>query len=402
MCRGDLVNNLTDPARAYGRIRLFFDDLATLVDTQSAYLPVGIHLKDNETSSSHPMVNQLVQTTPRAIGIWLLVCCALIFVMVVLGGVTRLTHSGLSMVQWRPVTGALPPLNHAAWQQAFEDYKQYPEYQKLNQDMDLAGFKSIFWYEYLHRLLGRVIGLVFLLPFLYFLIRKRIPPGLTPRLVAIFILGGFQGLLGWYMVKSGLVDRPDVSQYRLTAHLGAAFLIYAYSFWVALGLLFPIQETCSSRGALLLRTLSLILLGLIAIAALSGGLVAGLDAGFAYNTFPLMGGRLVPEGLLMMQPPVRNLFENLITVQFDHRVLAILVLVSTVALWLWSLRLELPARGKMALHCLVAAVTAQVMLGISTLVLVVPVPLAAAHQAGALVLLTASVWVVYELGRGAR
>ncbi|MDH3441694.1 MAG: COX15/CtaA family protein, partial [Gammaproteobacteria bacterium] len=219
----------------------------------------------------------------RIVARWLLVCCALVFVMVVLGGVTRLTGSGLSMVDWRPVTGILPPLSDAAWQETFEMYQATPEFQKVNSDMDVNDFKGIFWLEYLHRLLGRTIGIVFLLPFLFYAWRGYIRRDEWPKYTAMFVLGGLQGVLGWYMVKSGLVDNPNVSQYRLTAHLVAAFMIYAYMFWVAMSLLYP--STSADRHPWYGKTLALTTL--ITITVISGGFVAGLKAGKIYNTFPM-------------------------------------------------------------------------------------------------------------------
>jgi cytochrome c oxidase assembly protein subunit 15 len=339
-----------------------------------------------------PILNR--DHSARAIASWLLICCALILFMVVLGGVTRLTHSGLSIVEWKPITGVLPPLTHAEWEGAFQDYQQYPEYQKLNRDMTLEGFKSIFWLEYLHRLLGRLLGLVFFVPFLYFLFRGKISEVLLPRLLFIFMLGGSQGLLGWYMVKSGLVDRPDVSQYRLTAHLGLAFLIYGYILWVALGLL---RYGNHPTGTYNLRKALSGLTVLIFLTVLSGGFVAGTDAGFVYNTFPLMDGRWIPEGILQLSPAWRNLFENVITIQFVHRLMAITTFCCIVSAWLWALGLPLPSRVRSAFHCLFGAGILQVIIGVSTLLFVVPVPLAAAHQAGAMILFSAALWVSHEL-----
>jgi cytochrome c oxidase assembly protein subunit 15 len=322
----------------------------------------------------------------------------MIAAIVILGGVTRLTHSGLSIVEWKPLAGVLPPLSQADWETAFRHYQHYPEYKKLNPDMTLGGFKAIFWIEYLHRLWGRLIGLVFLLPLFYFLVKGWIGKALLPRLIIMLVLGGLQGVLGWYMVMSGLVDRPDVSQYRLTAHLGLAFLIYGYIFWVALGLLHPQPHYGDRRG---LRWAVGGLLGLIFITVLSGGFVAGLDAGFAYNTFPLMGGHLIPQGLFSLEPLPRNLFEDLTTVQFDHRLLAILSLLTTTSVWIGgSLTVSLPQRTRLALHTLMAAAVGQVGLGIATLLWVVPLPLAVAHQAGALVLFTVTLWVLHELRAG--
>jgi len=257
----------------------------------------------------------------RRIALWLLACCALVFIMVVLGGVTRLTRSGLSIVEWDPIMGAIPPLSAPQWEATFDKYKQTPEYQKVNTGMSLSEFKSIFWVEYAHRLFGRSIGLAFLLPFLYFLLKGSIKRPLVPKLVIMFVLGGLQGALGWYMVRSGLVDEPRVSAYRLTAHLALAVVIYSYIFWTALGLLFPAEAKAGARG---LRRFGIAATGLIFAMILSGGFVAGNKAGFAFNTFPLMNGRFAPEGLYALQPWWTNLFENIATVQFNHRLIAYL------------------------------------------------------------------------------
>ena len=260
--------------------------------------------------------------------------------------------------------------------------------------MDLDGFKRIYWYEFSHRLLGRTIGTVFLIPFLFFLVKGWVQRPLIPKLAIMFILGGLQGLLGWYMVKSGLVDNPHVSQYRLTAHLGLAVLIYAYMLHVALGLWYGRQKTTVVSSFVQRAT------GLLGIAVfltiLSGGFVAGLKAGYAYNTFPLMDGRWVPEFIFMQQPLWRNFFENIATVQFDHRVLATLVFIGVIILWVTGMRQQLPAASRTGLHLVLAAALIQVTLGISTLLMHVPIVLAAAHQGGALLLLTA---VIYARNR---
>lgn len=340
----------------------------------------------------------------RAIGLWLLLCCAMVFVMVVIGGVTRLTQSGLSMVEWQPFT-VLPPLSETQWLETFENYRQFPEYQKRNLGMSLEEFKAIYWPEYIHRMWGRLIGVVFLIPFLYFLIRGRIRGPLVPQLATIFALGALQGALGWYMVKSGLVDMPYVSQYRLTAHLGMAFLIYVYMLWVAMGLLWPRPGPTPEPVRQRLRWPMRLLGTLVVITVLSGGLVAGLKAGYIYNTFPLMDGHLLPPGFLMQEPAIRNVFENPVTVQFNHRLLAMLVLL--VVAWTWwralALGAALPPGTRLAFHALLAAVGLQLALGISTLLLKVPVALGAAHQGGAAVLLTALLAVLHQLyGRTAR
>lgn len=335
--------------------------------------------------------------TQKPIAIWLLVCCATVFAMIVLGGVTRLTGSGLSMVQWEPIMGVLPPLSQNEWQETFRLYQQFPEFQLKNFNMSLDEFKSIFWFEYAHRLLGRSIGIIFFLPFMFFLTTKKINKALTPKLIAMFILGGLQGLMGWYMVKSGLVDDPRVSQYRLTAHLFLAIIIYAYMFWVALSILFPKTDAYDSGIDSKLARLSSIITSIILITIISGGFVAGTHAGFAFNTFPLMNGQIIPDGIFSLTPVWRNFFENIITIQFDHRILATLLFLIIPTFWFKSRKLNLKPVTQMGIHILLAALIVQISLGISTLLLVVPVALGAAHQAGAVILLTASLFVTHQL-----
>jgi len=334
----------------------------------------------------------------RPVALWLLACTALVFVMIVLGGLTRLTHSGLSMVDWRPITGILPPLTEADWERAFAAYRQYPEYREINRGMDLAGFQSIFWLEYVHRLWGRLIGVAFLLPLLCFVLSGRIQRTLAWRLGGVFVLGALQGALGWFMVRSGLVDRPDVSQYRLAAHLGLALVLYGYLLWVALGLLRPPAAAASRRLRGARREVAALGCAVV-LTALSGAFVAGTGAGLAYNTFPLMGERLVPAGLLALEPALRNLFENIVTVQFVHRVLALATFAGVVVVWRRLLRRPLEGAQRAGAHALLAAGVLQVSLGISTLLLHVPVALAAAHQAGALLLLGACLLLLRALGR---
>lgn len=334
----------------------------------------------------------------RQIAAWLLFCAALIFVMVVLGGVTRLTRSGLSIVEWDPIMGAIPPLTQMQWEDTFGKYQRTPEYRKINLGMSLDEFKSIFYVEYAHRLLGRLIGAVFLVPFLYFLIRRRIARELVPKLVTMFVLGGLQGVLGWYMVQSGLVDIPRVSPYRLTAHLALAVVIYAYILWVALGLLYPETE----EDAVKLKSLRGFATGvtaLIFLMILSGGFVAGNKAGFAFNTFPLMDGHFFPAGMWAMQPVWVNLFENIATVQFNHRLLAYLLASVIPIFWWTAIRLPLSQSTRRALHLLLAWLAVQITLGVATLLYIVPIPLAAAHQAGALVLFTLAIVVNHRLHR---
>jgi len=332
------------------------------------------------------------------IALWLLAVCALVFSMVIVGGLTRLTGSGLSMVEWNPATGFIPPMNQADWQSLFDKYRQFPEFVHVNPDMDLAGFKDIFWLEFIHRVLGRVIGLAFLLPFLYFLFRRMIPRRLTLRLATIFFLGGMQGLLGWYMVKSGLIDDPHVSQYRLTAHLMLAVLIYALMLWTALDLLRDDKSGISQPPPdNPLAVPAMWLSGLVLLTMTSGGLVAGLKAGLIYNTFPLMGDSLIAPGVYASLPWYQAMFEDAITVQFNHRLLAITTFTMIVIFWLRAKRLELPPQVRMSLHLMLAMAFVQVTLGISTLLLRVPVQLGAAHQAGALLLLTSVLIAAHSL-----
>ena len=331
---------------------------------------------------------------PGAVAVWLFLCCALVLAMVVVGGVTRLTHSGLSITEWQPIVGALPPRDQAQWQDAFAKYMATPEYRKINRGMTLDAFKPIFWWEYVHRLLGRLIGAAFLLPLVVFVAQRKVPPGYASKLAGIFLLGGLQGAMGWYMVKSGLVDDPHVSQFRLTAHLGFAFLIFGAMLWVGLSLVFP-------RGAAVaapLRRFAYGLAALVFLMALTGGFVAGIRAGLAYNTFPLMNGRLIPADIWIIDPWWRNFFWNMATVQFDHRLIAWSLALLVPLLW-WRLgaTTPMPPRVHAARHLLLAMLAIQIGLGISTLLMVVPLPLAAAHQAGALLLFAAALNLAHAL-----
>jgi heme a synthase len=362
-----------------------------------------------ELSRAIPATRPPAPGGDRMVGYWLLACCAMVYAMLVIGGVTRLTASGLSITVWHPVMGAIPPLSSEDWQRLFDAYRRSPEYLLLNQGMSLADFKQIFWWEYLHRLWGRLIALIFLLPFLVLLLRGRIARRLAPRLAIVFLLGALQGALGWYMVESGLVDRPSVSQYRLAAHLLAAILIYGYMLWLALDLLFPGPRpdlTASNRAsrrsaAARLFRQAVPLTGLVLLVAFSGAFVAGLHAGLIDNTFPLMEGRILPSELAALAPLYLNPFENPVTAQFDHRVLASSLVALLLLFRLGARRAALPPRARLALDLLPLMAILQASLGISTLLLVVPVPLAAAHQAGALALFTIALWLCHEL-RAAR
>jgi heme a synthase len=324
----------------------------------------------------------------RAIRLWLLAIAALVVAMVLVGGATRLTESGLSIVEWQPVTGTLPPLSAAQWQSEFDKYRATPQYRHLNAGMSLDEFKTIYWWEWAHRLLGRVIGAAFLLPFLFFLWRGWVTPGLRTRLWAIFALGALQGAVGWWMVASGLVNRVEVSQYRLATHLVLACAIFAAIVWTLQSLIERPAITISMR----LRWGATGLLALVLVQIYLGALTAGLRAGYVYNTWPLIDGTFMPDAgaLFASAPAWRNLFENPLTVQFDHRMVAYALLVVAVLHVLDAAR----SRNGPALTGALAvavAVTVQAVLGILTLIYVVPLALALAHQALAIFVLTVAV-----------
>jgi cytochrome c oxidase assembly protein subunit 15 len=330
----------------------------------------------------------------RAVAVWLFTCCGLILLMIVVGGITRLTLSGLSITEWQPVVGVVPPLTEAQWLGEFARYREIPEYRLIHNGMSLDAFKAIYLWEYGHRLLGRLIGLVVAVPLAYFWLRGRLPRRLGPGLVGVLALGFGQGLLGWYMVESGLADRVEVSQYRLVAHLGLALAIYGVILWLALGLVH--RPAGSEIGARWRRAAEAMIL-LIGLTIVAGGFVAGTRAGLAYNTFPLMDGRVVPAGYDELHPFIRNWFENIAAVQFDHRALAVTTAGAVLLLWGASRRAALPSPARLAVQGVFVAATAQAALGIATLLLVVPVPLAAAHQAGAVLLLTAAIVLRHTL-----
>jgi heme a synthase len=341
------------------------------------------------------------RSTRTRVAAWLLACCTLLFVMIVIGGITRLTRSGLSIVEWQPIVGALPPLNEAQWMEAFEKYKLTPEYKQVNFGMSLNDFKGIFWWEYIHRLLGRLIGLAFFIPYAWFLLRKKLDAEHAWKLGAVFLLGAAQGAMGWYMVKSGLVDDPKVSQYRLTAHLGLAFVIFAAMFWIALDMLKPAVSAASPYVQRLARWATATA-ALVFVMVLSGGLVAGIRAGYAYNTFPLMNGHWIPPEIMLLEPWYLNFFNNMATVQFDHRLIAWLLVLLIAGLWVASRKAEVPMRAKLASHFLLGALALQFFLGVATLLMRVPVGLGTAHQGGAVVVFAAVLWFVHELRRPVR
>lgn len=325
----------------------------------------------------------------KPIIIWLLTGCLLIFLMVIIGGITRLTNSGLSMVDWNPIMGFIPPLNASDWNIAFEKYKLYPEYQLVNSHFTLEEFKSIFFWEYFHRLIGRVIGVVFLLPFIYFLSKKMLPKKLFIQCLVLFGMGGLQGFIGWWMVKSGLVKDPDVSHFRLAIHLITAFLTFAYTFWVALGLMY---QDIENKYVVNLKTIISIIFGVTVLQIIYGAFVAGLNAGFVMNTFPKMGDQWISDSVTALSPTWLNFVEGLGGVQFIHRYLAYLVVGLIVYFVVKSRKYELSVRQKNSTNILLYAVLFQFLLGVFTLILSVPVWLGVLHQLGAFLLLTAIVY----------
>lgn len=330
------------------------------------------------------------EVAPRSVAVWLFACAGMVLAMMIIGAITRLTESGLSMVEWRPLLGAMPPWGAEEWNRVFALYKETSEYQLANAGMTLSEFQTIFWWEFIHRLWGRSIGLVFAIPFVVFLIRGMIPRRMVPHLALLFVLGGLQGVIGWWMVKSGFVDRTDVSQYRLAVHLVMAFFILGYLLWVALDIVAPRDHPASS-----LRGHGMAIVVVVFITAFAGGLVAGLRAGLDYNTWPLMGDSFVPDGILALSPWWLNAFENIATVQFDHRMLAYLTVV--LVGWLWLRARNAEPHIRRAVTALTHMTVLQVGLGIATLLLVVPLPLAVLHQAGAAITFSLAVWVLHAL-----
>ncbi|KAG6436379.1 hypothetical protein SASPL_101276 [Salvia splendens] len=356
-------------------------------------------------------VKLLVTAGPKAqkaVGIWLFVSAAWVFSMVVLGGVTRLTRSGLSMTDWK-FTGGLPPMSDDEWLVEFEKYKQSPEYKRINKGMNLDDFKFIYWMEYAHRMWGRALGIMFALPFSYFLRKGYITVGLGLRLSGLFALGAGQGLIGWWMVKSGLEEPPSeyteprVSPYRLAAHLTSAFAIYTGLFWTALSVVMPEPLAAESRvwiqGAAKVKRIALPVSILVGITAVSGAFVAGNDAGRAYNTFPKMGDTWIPDDVLVLKPLIRNFFENTATVQLDHRILATASLCAIGGLWLYTRKLDLHPAIRSLIGSTMGMAALQVTLGVTTLLSYVPVSLGSAHQAGALTLLTFMILLNHTLRR---
>ncbi|CAL4976526.1 unnamed protein product [Urochloa decumbens] len=343
----------------------------------------------------------------KAVGIWLFGCAAWVFSLVIIGGITRLTRSGLSMTDWK-FTGEIPPMSDDAWQLEFEKYKQSPEYKRVNKGMSLEDFKFIYWMEYAHRMWGRALGFLFAGPFAYFIAKGYVTRQLGLRLSALFALGGAQGLIGWWMVKSGLEEptseyvQPRVSPYRLATHLTSAFAIYCGILWTALSVVMPYPPTGSMNwvnGAAKIRKLAIPVSAVVGITAISGAFVAGNDAGHAYNSFPKMGDTWIPEDVFSMEPFIRNFFENTSTVQLNHRILATTTLLSVGGLWLAARKIDMHPAVKSLIGSTFGMAALQVTLGISTLLMYVPTSLGSAHQAGALTLLSLMILLTHTLRR---
>lgn len=414
----EAVNGIVSNLSGNSSYRVFTSSTSSFAATTTATvrgfyygfrsLPKGHHMSTlrnmsstvaSNTMGSKEGLRLLVTGGPRAqkvVGMWLFGSAAWVFSMVVLGGLTRLTRSGLSMTDWK-FTGSLPPLSDEEWDQEFEKYMQSPEYKRVNKGMKIEDFKFIYWMEYAHRMWGRGLGIIFALPFSYFLRKGYITLGLGLRLSALFALGAGQGLIGWWMVKSGLEEpaseyaQPRVSPYRLAAHLTSAFVIYSGLFWTALSVVMPeppAESIAWVRGAAKVKRFALPVGLIVGLTAVSGAFVAGNDAGHAYNTFPKMGDAWIPEDIFEMKPLIRNFFENTSTVQLDHRLLAAASLISIGTMWWFTRKLDIHPAVQTLIGSTLGMAGLQVTLGISTLLSYVPVSLGTAHQAGALTLLT--------------
>jgi cytochrome c oxidase assembly protein subunit 15 len=338
------------------------------------------------SSLAHP-------SRPRALAAWLFSVAGLIVLMVVVGGITRLTESGLSITEWKPISGIIPPLSDAAWQAEFANYKRIPEYTQINHGMTLAGFKAIFFWEYSHRLLGRLIGLAFALPLLWFAVRRRIPPGYAWRLVALLALGGLQGAIGWWMVASGLSVRTDVSHVRLAVHLLTALVLLSGMVWTALDLRALAESRLAAPASL--RPLAVAALALLFSQIMFGAFTAGLDAGYAFSSWPLMGDSVFPAGVRMVEPAWRNAVDNPVVVQFIHRWFAFVAATALVLLALRSIRSGAIIAGRV----LIGLVVLQIVLGIATLLSGVEIGIAIAHQANAALTLIATTFAAHAIGR---
>jgi len=338
-------------------------------------------------------------TDINAVIAWLSVIAVMIFAIVIVGGVTRLTGSGLSIVEWQPVAGILPPLSEEAWMEVFTKYKATPQYMHENSGMTLEGFKDIFFWEYWHRVLGRMIGMAFAVPLVWFLMRRNLEPKLVKKLIALFLLGGAQGALGWFMVKSGLVDIPRVSHFRLAAHLGLALFVLCAIVWVIMEI-WPKRVAHAgaiSRRHVLLRRVSVGLLALVAVQIVWGAFTAGLRAGYGFNTFPAMNGFVIPPGIGALSGFWADLTSNNVTVQFTHRLMGWILLLGALGVVVWARTMALSWGQRLALNGFAVAVAIQFLLGVATILSVVHLPIAVAHQGGGALVAIAATMLVYSL-----
>ena len=357
-------------------------------------------------SNLHPILSSTEQAliqphrNPMHVAVWLLIICAMIYCAIAIGGYTRLTDSGLSMVDWHPVSGVLPPLSQTQWIAEFEHYQQFPEYQTVNSDLSLEGFKRIFWIEYAHRIAGRLVALAFLLPFIIFQLRGYLSIAMSLRLIAVFLAGALQGWLGWFMVQSGMVNDPSVSQYKLTAHLSLAVLIYSYVLWLSIGLICGKLRLKLDGSNRLFAGFSFCI-ALVVIMLVSGGFMSGTRAGFVVNTFPHMNGEWIPDMLFSLTPLWANLFENVIAIQFIHRWVAFAVVGVITILWFQRFSMNRSATRVMLDIVMVVAIC-QFCLGVATLVSRVQLPVALAHQSGFVMLLSALIIMLRLIVTGQR
>jgi len=335
-----------------------------------------------------------VQANHKPVVIWLLTGCFLIYVMVVVGGITRLTGSGLSITQWKVVTGTLPPLSEESWQKEFDSYKQTPQYQLINSDFTLSDFKGIYWWEYIHRLLGRLIGIIFLIPFIWFWIKKKLPDGFFKKAMILFFLGGFQGFLGWFMVKSGLSENIYVSHYRLAIHLISAFTVFGFTYWYALALTSP-RSSEQKEGSKIKRP-AILLFAVVIVQIIYGAFVAGLKAGYGYPTWPKMGDQWVPEDVTALEPAWINFLEGHAGVQFIHRYLAYVVVLIVGIIFYRAQKTSITSAQRNIINTLGIIVLTQFILGVITLLYGVPIVIAVLHQTGAFFLFAASLLLIHR------
>ena len=337
-------------------------------------------------------------TSNKPVAIWLLSGCFLIFCMVVIGGITRLTGSGLSITEWNVIMGAIPPMNEQDWTIAFEKYKQIPQYTEVNSYFSLEDFKSIFWWEFIHRLVGRLIGIVFIIPFLYFLVTRQMDAATIRKSLLLFGLGGLQGFLGWFMVKSGLTELTSVSHIRLAIHLITAFITFGFTFWFALQLL---EKERPASHFHQIRKWSVVLLVVLVVQLVYGAFVAGLHAGKMFNTFPLMNGTLFPTGGWVAAMGIANLFDNPAAVQFMHRFFAFALIFIVAKIYLLCKTVSIYPQQRKAINYLLAAITLQFLLGIFTVLYQAPIALSSIHQIGAFFLFMAAILLVFRFRKTA-